>query len=106
MHKSFKHRYGPYWQAYVFLLVPIAYIVVFKYVPMLGVQIAFKKYSLRLGIWESPWVGFQHFQNFFNSHMFERTVGNTLRLSVYSVLAGFPFPILFAWGSTPFEAQG
>ena len=73
---------------------------------MLGVQIAFKKYSLRLGIWESPWIGFQHFQKFFSSHMFERTVGNTLRLSVYSVLAGFPFPILFALGLNSIRSTG
>jgi putative aldouronate transport system permease protein len=89
-------RYQPYWQLYVFLLVPVAYIVLFAYVPMAGLQLAFKKFDLRGGIWGSPWIGAGNFVKFFNSYTFTRVLTNTLRLSLYSVLASFPFPIVFA----------
>ncbi len=85
-----------HWQLYLFLLLPVAYLLIFHYYPMLGVQIAFKKYSAKLGIWGSPWVGFRYFAKFFNSTQFERVVGNTLKISLYSLLAGFPLPVIFA----------
>ena len=84
------------WQLYLFLLLPIIYLILFKYVPMVGIQIAFKNFNARDGIWGSPWVGLKQFQNFFASYTFERVIGNTLRLSLYSILVGFPIPILFA----------
>lgn len=84
------------WQLYLFLLVPVIYIIIFKYIPMFGIQIAFKDFNAREGIWGSPWVGLKHFKNFINSYMFERVIVNTLRLSLYSILAGFPIPIIFA----------
>ena len=84
------------WQLYLFLLVPVAYILIFAYYPMLGIQIAFKDYSVAGGIWGSEWVGLEHFIKFVDSYQFERVIVNTLRLSIYSVLCGFPFPILFA----------
>ncbi|MDO5325389.1 MAG: ABC transporter permease subunit [Clostridia bacterium] len=85
-----------YWQLYLLLLLPLVYLILFKYVPMLGIQIAFKKFKARDGIWGSQWVGLKNFDKFFNSYMFERVIGNTLRLSIYSLLAGFPLPIIFA----------
>jgi multiple sugar transport system permease protein/putative aldouronate transport system permease protein len=63
---------------------------------MLGAQIAFKNYSLVGGIWGSPWVGFSHFARFLNSYLFFRILRNTLVLSFYQLLAGFPLPILLA----------
>lgn len=84
------------WQLYLFLLLPVIYIIVFAYVPMAGIQIAFKNFSARYGIWGSPWLGFDQFIKFFQSYMFSRVVINTLRLSVYSIVAGFPIPIIFA----------
>lgn len=96
MRKAIKKKYGQYWQLYLFLLLPIVYIIIFKYVPMAGVQIAFRKYTALGGIWNSPWVGMANFTKFFNSHQFQRIITNTLRLSLYSVFIGFPFPILFA----------
>lgn len=84
------------WQLYVFLLVPLVYIAIFAYAPMFGVQIAFRKYSARLGIWNSPWVGLMQFEKFFTSYQFKRVVVNTLLLSAYSILATFPLPIVFA----------
>ena len=84
------------WRLYLFLLIPVCYILIFAYVPMLGIQIAFKKYTVAGGIWGSPWVGLKHFEKFFHSYQFQRVITNTLRLSIYSVVLGFPFPILFA----------
>ena len=83
-------------QLYLFLVIPMAYLVIFKYIPMAGIQIAFRKFSIRKGIWGSPWVGFSYFSRFFNTYMFARVVKNTVLLSFYSIFAGFPVPILFA----------
>jgi len=91
-----KKKYGRYWQLYFFLLLPIVYIVIFAYIPMAGVQIAFRRFTYLGGIWGSPWVGFTNFIKFFNSYIFTRVIGNTLRISFYDIIAGFPFPIIFA----------
>lgn len=85
-----------HWQLYIFLLIPVAYIILFKYAPMSGLAIAFKDYKVRKGIWGSAWVGFENFTRFFQSYQFNRVLTNTLTLSAYSILAGFPIPILFA----------
>ena len=93
---ALRRKYGRYWQLYLFLLIPVVYIIIFSYVPMAGVQIAFRKFNYMGGIWESPWVGLANFRKFFNSYMFTRVIGNTLRISLYDIIAGFPFPIIFA----------
>ncbi len=85
-----------HWQLYVFLLLPLIYIVTFRYVPMLGLQIAFKDFTPTGGIWGSEWVGFKWFDKFFTSYQFIRVLKNTLVLAIYSLLAGFPIPIIFA----------
>jgi putative aldouronate transport system permease protein len=84
------------WQMYLLLLLPIAYLIIFKYWPMYGVQIAFRKYKVKSGISGSEWVGLYQFSKFFSSFYFNRVVGNTLRLSLYGILVGFPIPIVFA----------
>ena len=91
-----KKKYGRYWQLYLFLLIPVLYIVIFSYIPMIGAQIAFRKFNFLGGIWYSPWAGFDNFIRFFNSYMFKRVIGNTLRISFYEIIAGFPIPIIFA----------
>ncbi|WP_227793291.1 ABC transporter permease [Paenibacillus guangzhouensis] len=78
--------------------MPLLYIIVFKYVPMLGNIIAFKQYSITKGMFGSPWAGFTHFERFFNSHEFWRLLTNTLSISFYTLVASFPFPILLALG--------
>jgi len=93
---SIRKRLLNHWELYAFLLLPAVYLLVFSYYPMLGAQIAFRKFSASQGIWFSPWVGLKYFIKFFNSYQFTRVVGNTLRLSFYSIIAGFPVPILFA----------
>jgi len=84
------------WQLYVFLMLPLLYVVIFCYVPMGGLVIAFKDYRVRKGIFGSDWIGFKHFIDFFESYQFGRVLKNTLILSAYSILAGFPVPVLFA----------
>jgi putative aldouronate transport system permease protein len=81
---------------YLMLLPVIAYFAIFHYLPMYGAQIAFKNYSVARGISESPWVGLEHFQQFFNSFYFWRVLKNTLMLSFYELVFGFPAPILLA----------
>lgn len=84
------------WQLYLMFLVPFLYILIFKYGPMYGAQIAFKNFIITKGITESPWVGFKHFIRFFNSHEFLRLMKNTLGISIYNIAASFPFPIILA----------
>jgi putative aldouronate transport system permease protein len=84
------------WRLYVLLVLPLIYLIVFKYYPMYGAQIAFKDFFPTKGISGSEWVGLKHFIRFFNSFEFARLMQNTLLLSLYSLLAGFPLPILLA----------
>lgn len=84
------------WQLYLFLLIPVAWVLIFCYYPMLGVQIAFRNFLPRKGIWGSEWVGLKHFKTFFSSYFFGRTVGNTLRVSLYSLGVSFPLAIIFS----------
>src|SRR5690625_4408229 len=84
------------WQLYVIFLLPLLYILIFKYYPMYGAIIAFKDYDPILGILGSPWVGLEHVKNFFESFEFWRVFNNTLILGIYQMLATFPFPILLA----------
>lgn len=86
------------WQLYVLMALPFAYLIIFKYVPMYGAQIAFKNFIVTKGIWGSAWVGLDHFSRFIHSYDFTRILGNTLLLSFYNLVAGFPFPILLALG--------
>lgn len=84
------------WQLYLIFLPPLAFVIIFHYVPMYGAQIAFKNYSVIRGFAESPWAGLVHFRRFFNSNDFRMLMQNTIGLSVYNLLASFPFPILLA----------
>lgn len=84
------------WVLYLFILPMVTYLIIFHYIPLYGVQIAFKNYRVTKGIWDSPWVGFDHFKTFFSSYQFWNLLRNTLTLSVYSLVAGFPLPIIFA----------
>lgn len=86
-----KNRY-----IYIMLIPVIAYFVIFHYIPMFGVQIAFKDFSVSKGILSSPWVGLKHFKTYFNSYYFTRLIKNTVLLSAYNIIFGFPAPILLA----------
>lgn len=84
------------WQLYVLLLPAVLYTLIFAYFPMYGLQIAFKDFVANLGVWGSPWVGFKHFIKLIESYNFMQILGNTLGISIYGILVGFPLPILFA----------
>ena len=85
-----------HWQLYALLVVPLALVIIFNYIPMGGIVIAFKDYKARAGIWGSEWVGTKYFQQFFSTPRSMSIITNTLKLSLYSILASFPFPILLA----------
>ena len=84
------------WQLMVLCILPVAYFIIFYYIPMYGVQIAFKNFRAVDGIWGSAWVGFKHFKRFFNSSQFWPLLKNTLALSFMQLLIGFPIPIILA----------
>ena len=87
-----------HWQLYLLFLMPAVLLtLVFRYIPMGGVLIAFQKYNPFKGIWGSEWVGFKNFTRFLSSPDFMRYLINTLKLSVYGLLWGFPIPILLAF---------
>ena len=81
---------------YLLALPAIIYVAVFCYVPMYGLQIAFKNYRMSLGVMNSPWVGFRNFTDFFNSYSFWRLMENTFVLSFYQIIVGFPMPVIVA----------
>lgn len=79
------------------LISPVlAYFIIFEYIPMYGVQIAFKNFVATKGIWGSSWVGMRHFERFFDSYFFWRLITNTLGVSLYQLVVGFPVPIILA----------
>ncbi|MDR6879567.1 putative aldouronate transport system permease protein [Bacillus sp. 3255] len=84
------------WDLYVLISPVIVFFVLFEYVPMYGLQIAFKQYFVTKGIWGSPWIGLDHFARFFESFYFWRILSNTFSIGVYQIAAGFPVPILLA----------
>ncbi|CAN7432333.1 MULTISPECIES: ABC transporter permease [unclassified Paenibacillus] len=84
------------WQLYLIILPSLVYLIIFKYIPMVGVQIAFKNFMVTKGIWGSDWIGFKHFVDFFHLPIFWRVIKNTALLSLYSLLVGFPAPIILA----------
>ncbi len=94
--KGLKRSFRRHWQLYLLLLVPLAYFVIFKYVPMLNTVIAFKDYNVVDGVWGSDWAGLKHFERFFANPVFWPVLQNTFILSAYVVLASFPVPIILA----------
>ncbi|MDR3170133.1 MAG: ABC transporter permease subunit [Treponema sp.] len=80
----------------ILLAIPFVYVIIFNYVPIYGIIMAFKRFAPRQGIWGSPWVGFYNFQRLFSSVNFTIILRNTLTLSLYSLIIGFPFPIILA----------
>ena len=84
------------WQLYVMLIPTIIWLLVFLYKPMYGLQIAFKDYSIFRGVAGSPWIGFEHFESLFGNEQFLRSLRNTVIMSFYTLVFGFPMPILLA----------
>ncbi len=81
---------------YLMLVPVVAFYIIFKYIPMYGVQIAFRDYNPGIGFLKSPWIGMYHFKRFFSSFRFTRMMTNTIMINVYQIIFQFPLPILFA----------
>lgn len=98
--KRFKVRntrsFAENWQLYLLLLPTLIYFLVFRYLPMVGAQIAFRDYLPSLGYWGSKWVGLKHFERFFSSYYAERMIINTVVLSFGTLILSFPAPVLIA----------
>jgi putative aldouronate transport system permease protein len=90
--KSFKKH----WQLYIIVIPPLLFFLIFKYYPMANAVLAFKDYNVIKGIWGSPWVGMKNFNLFFENPVFWDLVRNTISVSGYLLLAGFPIPIILA----------
>ena len=94
------------WQLHIMFALPLLYLIIFKYVPMWGAQIAFRDIMALDGIWGSSWVGLENFHRFFeHKTIFTRIVKNTFVISAYSILAGFPVPIIIALSLNNVESQ-
>lgn len=85
-----------HWQLYVLLLLPLLYVIMFKYTPMYGILMGFKQYNPSKGIAGSPWVGLKWFQMFWESPQFTRLLGNTVTISLYSLIGNLIPPIILA----------
>lgn len=94
--KSKLKEFKKSWQLYMFVLPAFISIFVFAYIPMYGVVIAFQNFRPAMGFFNSPWVGFDHFVRFFNSHWFWVLIRNTLHINILALVVGFPLPIILA----------
>ena len=94
--RSFGREMKRNYQLYLLLLLPLTSLIIFRYVPMYGAQIAFRYYRAADGITGSRWMGLQYFNKFISSYQFIRVLRNTLILSLYGLAAGFPIPIILA----------
>lgn len=89
-------RVKRHWQLYLVVALPLAFLIIFNYVPMIGAQLAFRDYNPRLGFWHSPWIGVKAFRLFFESPYFWMVIRNSLRINLYSLVIGTPFVIILA----------
>lgn len=94
-----------HWQFYVLIFLPLLYIIIFCYIPMPGVLMAFERYSPSKGLFGSQWVGLTYFKQFFSSPSSLSVLWNTLRIGVTSLVLGFPVPILLAIGLNEIGSQ-
>lgn len=85
-----------YWQLYAMMVIPILYFIIFKYIPMFGNVLAFRRYRPGMGAYGVSWVGFRYFNNFMQDPAFWRAFRNTLVISFGNLLINFPIPIIFA----------
>lgn len=95
---TWSHDFKRNWQLYTMILLPLCYILLFKFYPMYGAQIAFKNYIPTKGIIGSDWVGLKHFERFLTNSQSVQYILNTLSISIYSLLVSFPLQIIFALG--------
>lgn len=85
-----------YWALYLMLILPVIYFILFKYLPMFGNILAFRRYQPGKGVWGTQWRGFYYFERFLKDPAFWNAFRNTLTLSLWNILVNFPLPIVFA----------
>lgn len=93
---SWKRSLIKYWDLYLLIVPVLIWLAIFKYGPMYGTIIAFENYSPSRGVFGSKWVGFKHFERFFNAYNFKDILLNTIKLSLLQLVCAFPMPILLA----------
>lgn len=93
---KFRKQFREHWQLLLFLIPGITVLILFHYIPMYGVQIAFREYLPAEGILGSKWVGLEYFRKFLTSFQISRILPNTILLSLYMLVTGFPLTVLFA----------
>ncbi|QUI22314.1 sugar ABC transporter permease [Vallitalea pronyensis] len=93
---DFKRHFKRYWQLYAMMALPIIYFIVFKYVPMFGNILAFRRYRPGMGPYGTQWVGLKYFKTFMQDPAFWRAFRNTLTISFGNLIINFPIPIIFA----------
>ncbi|MCG8481849.1 MAG: ABC transporter permease subunit, partial [Clostridia bacterium] len=94
--KGFRKIMRRYWMLYLMVLPVMLYFILFKYLPMFGIVMAFQDFKVTRGFFESEWVGFSNFLSFFNSIYFWTVIRNTLSISLYGLIFSFPAPIILA----------
>lgn len=96
LHKRIAFHFRRYWQLWALVLPAILFVAVFAYVPMYGVQLAFREYDITKGLTGGKWVGFAYFRRFFNDPLFTEIIVNTFRISLWTLATGFVAPIILA----------
>ncbi len=94
--KEIKANFRKYWQLYLLAILPIIYFVLFKYMPIFGSVLAFRRYRPGMGAFGTEWVGFRYFEMFLTDSAFWSALKNTLVLSISNLVINFPIPIIFA----------
>jgi len=94
--KQFINYVKKNWFIYLLALPGLVCLIIFNFGPMYGIQLAFKDYSIKLGVWKSPWVGFKHFQEMFEDKVFWIAFRNTVIINIYHLIFGFTFNIFLA----------
>ncbi len=95
-HGDLRRKLAENWQLYLLLLIPVALTFIYKYIPMYGIQIAFRDFKASRGYAGSEWVGWYWFKRFFSAPTFGRMIANTVLVSLYSLLWSFPIPIVLS----------
>ncbi|MFD0705564.1 ABC transporter permease [Alloscardovia venturai] len=95
-YKRVARHFSLYWQLWLMVAPAMLLVIIFNYVPMYGIQLAFRRYDPTKGLTGGEWVGFEYFQKFFNDALFTRIIANTLRISLWTLVMGFFAPIILA----------
>lgn len=95
-HQSMRTHFKRYWELYLMMVLPVAYFIIFKYAPMLGNVLAFRRYRPGMGPYGTEWVHFKYFARFMGDSAFWNALKNTLVLSISNLLVNFSIPIIFA----------